>query len=63
MLRLTGIVGLPPEALLPIGGALIGLGLWRHLAIAVVVGAFLLLKAPVSVIGGRGDGARQGGPR
>jgi hypothetical protein len=59
MLRLTGITGLPPAVLAPIGAAVIGLGLWRHLTIALVVGAALLLKALIGVAGGR----RQGGTR
>jgi hypothetical protein len=68
MLRLTGITGLPPAILLPIGAALIGLGLWQHLTIALIVGGALLLKGLISAAGGRRSDRqesdqRQGGPR
>ena len=37
MLRLTGILGLPPAVLAPPGAAVAGLRLWQHLPVAVVV--------------------------
>jgi hypothetical protein len=54
MLRLTGILGLPPAVLAPLGAAVAGLGLWQHLPVAVVVGGALLLKALLGAVqGGR----------
>jgi hypothetical protein len=54
MLRLTGILGLPPAVLAPLGAAVAGLGLWQHLPVAVVVGVALLLKALLGAVqGGR----------
>jgi hypothetical protein len=54
MLRLTGILGLPPAVLAPLGAAVAGLGLWQHLPVAVVVGGALLLKALLAAVkGGR----------
>jgi len=50
MLRLTGILGLPPAVLAPLGAAVAGLGLWRHLPVAVVVGGALLLKALLGAV-------------
>jgi hypothetical protein len=50
MLRLTGILGLPPAVLAPLGAAVAGLGLWQHLPVAVVVGAALLLKALLGAV-------------
>jgi hypothetical protein len=46
MLRLLGLQG-SASAKLVIGAALIGFGVWRHGAIAVVLGVGLLLMAAV----------------
>jgi hypothetical protein len=54
MLRLLGLQGSPSAKLL-VGAALIGLGVWRHGAIAVVLGVGLLL---VTAVGTARGGAR-----
>jgi hypothetical protein len=63
MLRLTGIAGLPPVVLLPIGAMLIGVGLWRHVTIALIVGGALLLKALIGATGGRRSGPAESDQR
>jgi hypothetical protein len=55
MLRILGLQG-SASAKLVIGAALIGFGVWRHGAIAVVLGVGLLLVAAVGAVNGRHDG-------
>ena len=55
MLRILGLEG-SPTARLVVGVALIALGVWRHAAIAVVVGAGLLVAAAAGVVSSRHPG-------
>jgi len=52
MLRILGLEG-SPTARLVVGVALIALGVWRHAAIAEVVGAGLLVAAAAGVVSSR----------
>jgi hypothetical protein len=52
MLRILGIHGSPGTRLL-IGAAMLGVGLWRHTTIAVVVGVALVAWTAVSALTGR----------
>jgi hypothetical protein len=61
MLRILGLQGSAPAKLV-IGAALIGLGVWRHGTIAVVLGVGLLLVAAVGAASGRHAGGADGGP-
>jgi hypothetical protein len=60
MLRMLGLQGSPSAKLL-IGAALIALGVWRHGAIAVVLGVGLLLVTAVGAASGRHSGGADGG--
>lgn len=59
MLRMLGVEG-SPTARLVVGLALIALGVWRQAAIAVVVGAGLVVAAAAGVVRSRHPG-REGG--
>ena len=59
MLRILGVEG-SPTARLVVGLALIALGVWRQAAVAVVIGAGLVVAAAVGVVGSRHPG-RDGG--
>jgi hypothetical protein len=61
MLRILGLQG-SASAKLVIGAALIGFGVWRHGAIAVVLGVGLLLVTAVGAMNGRHAGGTDGGP-
>jgi hypothetical protein len=61
MLRMLGLQG-SASARLVVGAALIGFGVWRHGAIAVVLGVGLLLVTAVGVVNGRHSGGTDGGP-
>jgi hypothetical protein len=63
MLRILGVRG-SASARLVVGAALIAFGVWRHGAIAVVLGVGLLLVTAVGAAGGRHDrGPGQGRAR
>ena len=47
MLRMLGASGLHPLALLAIGAVLIGAGLWQHLTIVALVGAYLVVRGAI----------------
>ena len=59
MLRILGLEG-SPTARLVVGLALITLGVWRQAAVAVVVGAGLVVAAAAGVVRSRHPG-RDGG--
>jgi hypothetical protein len=61
MLRILGVQGSPAARLL-VGAALIGFGVWRHGAIAVVLGVGLLLVTAVGAVSSRSSGHPDGGP-
>jgi hypothetical protein len=59
VLRILGLEG-SPTARLVVGVALVALGVWRHAAIAVVVGAGLVVAAAAGVVSSRHPGREDG---
>jgi hypothetical protein len=57
MLRILGVSGIHPLALLPVGAILIGAGLWQHLTVLTLVGAYLVIRGAV----GAATAGRSGG--